>query len=114
MAIKPLAVLALSTAAVLAPVAPALASAISFPIHLHPRVHRVDDRVDLSLYNPSFNFREVKIDGHTYLVRAHRSIILKAPIGTAIYADSRTQTHRRGDVMLVVTPNLNKQQITLN
>lgn len=112
MANPSLAVLALSVSAALSPLASAMP--IGSPIHLHPRVHRTDDRVYLSLHNQSLSFREVKIDGHTYVLRAHESINIKAPVGTAVFADSRMSAYRRGDLILVVAPDLNGKSIDLN
>ena len=91
--------------------ASALASPLSTPVHLHPKMP--DTRINLSLYNKANGFRDVKIDGHSYTVPAHESLRVKAPAGTVIFADSRTPRFRRGDVMLQVTPQNDNQKIVI-
>lgn len=114
MAYKSFAVLVLSASAALAPVASAMASPIGNLLHLRPHLAPMDTRVYVSLYNQSLAFRDIKIDGHHYTVRAHEYINIKAPVGTTVYADSPTPMYRRGDVMLVVVPQLNNRHIKLD
>ena len=102
MILSSLAVLALS----------AVANPFTHIIHMHPK--QPDTRVTLTLRNDSMNFRDVKIDGQAYTVRAHGAIDIKAPIGTVVYADSQTLEHKRGDAILEVTPKLANQQVTLD
>ena len=97
--------------AVLAMSASALASPLSGPVHLHPKMP--DTRINLSLYNNAHSFRDVKIDGHMYTVPSHQLLLVKAPAGTVIFADSRTSRFRRGDIMLEVSPQNDNQKIVI-
>jgi hypothetical protein len=104
----------LSSLAVLALSASALANPFSNLVHLHPRPAQHDTRVSVVLYNKGISFRDVKIDGHIYTVTSHQMISVKAPVGTVVYADSKTPTYHRGDAIVEVTPKLNNQQINLD
>ena len=101
-----LAVLAMSASAAISP--------LSSLVHLHPHRAQTDDRISLTLYNKAFSFRDITVDGHTYTVEPQHELWIKAPAGTAVYAASRSPTHRRGDLLLEVTSKLNKQMIDLN
>jgi hypothetical protein len=101
-----LAVLAMSASAVINP--------FSNLVHMHPRPAQPDTRIRVTLYNNTLGFRDVKIDGHTYTVLEHHSLDIKAPVGTVVYAASRTSTHRRGDAILEVKPELDHQRVNLN
>ena len=91
------------------PAAPA-----SNPIHLHPHVSVQDDRVFFRLNNPTKSFRDVKIDGHTYTLASHQTLDIKAPVGTLIYSDSRSYSHKRGDLLLEVSTAQDKTLVRLD
>ena len=101
-----LAVLALSASAAVSP--------FSNLIHLHPHAASADTRVSVTLVNDSNAFRDVKVAGQVYTVLSHRAITIKAPIGTVVYAASKTLSYKRGDVMMEVNPKLDKQKIVIN
>ena len=101
-----LAVLALSASAAVS----------SFPhfVHLHPHTARVDDRVSLTLYNKSENFRDVQVNGKTYTLLSHNALLIKAPAGTIVFTKSTMPFHRAGDALLEVTPKLNNQRVEID
>jgi hypothetical protein len=100
-----LAVLALSASAAVSP--------LSKLVHLHPHSAQMDTRVSVTLHNDAPVFQDVKIDGHSYTVWAHQGLIVKAPAGTVVYADSSTGAHHRGDVLVTLTAQVNQQSIDL-
>ncbi len=105
-----LAVLAMSASAV----ASAAASPLPRMFHLHPRAKQVDDRVSLTLMNQSLMFRDLTVGGQTYTVNAKSRLSIKAPAGTLVYAGTTTLEHKRGDVVLEVSPKLNGQTVNIN
>ena len=103
-----------SSLAVLALSASAMANPLTNLVHMHPRHAQPDTRVSLTLYNNGISFRDVKIAGHTYTVESHKSISVKAPAGTVIYADSKMVNYKRGDAIVEVSPSTENQKIVLN
>ncbi len=102
-----------SSLAVLAMSASALVNPFSNLVHMHPRPAQADTRVSVALSNRSNYFQDVKIGEKTYTVGAHHMLTVKAPVGTVVYAESRTLNHRRGDAILEIKPDLNAQTVTL-
>ena len=102
----------LTSLALAAMVATAPASSLGNLIHLHPHT-LPDTRISLRLVNQAPSFRDVKVDGHAYTIPAGQALRIKAPVGTLVYADSRTPSFHRGDVMLEVTPTLADQNVNL-
>ena len=100
--------------AVLAMSASAVASPLSNLVHLHPHAKQDDGRVSVTLYNKALSFRDVTVAGQTYTVEPAHTLSIKAPVGTVVYAGSRTPLHRRGDLLLQVTPQLNKQMVNID
>jgi hypothetical protein len=82
--------------------------------HLHPKAKQVDDRVSLTLMNQSMMFRAVTLGGQTYTVNGRSTLRIKAPAGTLVYAGKNSPTHRRGDVVLEVSPKLNGKTVDIN
>ncbi len=80
-------------------------------IHLHPK--QTDSRISVTLCNQGNGFRDVRVDGHTYTINQHGTLTIKAPAGTVVYAASRTPLYKRGDIMLQVTPQIDKTRITV-
>jgi hypothetical protein len=97
-----LAILALAASALLP---------IPSPVHLHPQV---DTRVRVTLVNNSIGFRDVRVDGHVYTVQQHHSLVVTAPAGTVVYAVTPTVTLHRGDAIVEITPQLDKQKIGID
>jgi len=97
-----------------AAMAPATAHAAPFGwfAHLHPGGSRgADSRVSFIAYNKAPIFQDVKIDGHFYTVLPHQSLMIKAPAGTAIYAESAGAGHKRGDLLIAVTPQMQNKTV---
>ena len=84
-------------------VASANAQLLKAPIHLHPNA---DARVSVHVKNESLTFREVVIDGKTYEIGGHKQIVIKAPVGTVVYAGFGISNHAKGTVLLQVTPEV--------
>jgi hypothetical protein len=83
-------------------------------VHMHPRSAQPDNRISIVLSNTSVGFRDVKIGGQVYTVQAHRTMDVKAPAGTVIYAVSPELSYRRGDAIVELTPQLDHKTVTLN
>jgi hypothetical protein len=97
--------------------APATANAAQFKwlVHLHPgRSHAHDSRISFTAYNKGPIFQDVKIDGHFYTVRPNQSLFIKAPAGTPIYAESTGRGHKRGELILAVTPDMDGKTVPFN
>lgn len=100
-----LAVLALSASAVLSP--------LSNLIHLHVRSVRLDKRISLILHNTSPSFQDVAINGYSYTIPSHHELLVKAPVGTRIFAASSTGLHHRGELIAEVGTRQEAQAIEL-
>ena len=100
-----LAVLALSASAAVSP--------LSKLVHLHPRNTQPDTRVIVTLHNDSSIFQDIKIDGHTYTIRSHQGLVIKAPAGTKVFAESSTGGLHRGDLVVELDAQLDQKRITL-
>ncbi len=80
-------------------------------LHLHPKSKPADDRVQVMLINPTTQFRDVKVDGHTYTLVGGHTLTIKAPVGTVIYRNSSAPFHPKGEVLASLTPEMNHQHI---
>lgn len=101
-------------AGALAPIA-AQASPLGRLLHLHPGAAQSQDiRISVRLYNRGHLFQDVKVGDKVYTVMPHQSIRIKAPAGTAVYADSTGQGHRKGDLLFAVSAQVKDSTITLN
>ena len=94
-------------------VATAPATSLGTLVHLHPHTSS-DTRITLTLINQAHSFRDIKVDGHAYTIPSGQNLVVRAPIGTRIYADSRTPTLQRGDLMLEVDARLANQNIAIH
>ena len=103
-----------SSLAVLAMSASAAINPFSNLVHLHPRHAQPDTRISVVIRNESVGFRDVKIGGHIYTIQASRSISIKAPTGTIVYAASPAVGYHSGDAILEVNPKLENKTINLN
>ena len=99
----------------LAAASAAVASPLAGILHLH--VHPAsppDGRVAFTVFNKSESFRDLRIDGKVYTVLSHRSLTIKAPVGTLIYAGSTMPLHRKNSVVLEVNRQLDDKTIEIN
>ncbi len=69
------------------------------PIHLHPKAGQTDDRVTLVVKNEGNAFGEIVVDGKAYEVRGHQALVIKAPVGTIVYAGYGIAWHAKGSVL---------------
>jgi hypothetical protein len=86
--------------------ASALINPFTNVVHLHPRPAQTDNRVNVTLINKGYGFRDVKIGDRVYTVLESHTLSIKAPVGTVVYAASASLGHHRGDTILTVTPEL--------
>ena len=100
-----LAVIALSASAAINP--------FTNLVHMHPRPAQTDNRVSVTLYNKSTGFQDVKVGDQVYTVLATHTLSIKAPVGTVVYAASASLTHKPGEAILAVTPEMNHKTINL-
>ena len=103
-----------SSLAVLAMSASALINPFTNLVHLHPRPAQTDNRVQVTLINNSFGFRDVKVGDQVYTVLATHTLSIKAPAGTVVYAASTSLGHHRGDPLLTVTPEMKNHTVAIN
>jgi len=83
------------------------ASPLGRLLHLHPHAAEAHDaRITVLVYNKGQIFQDVKVDGRTYTVLPHRWLAIKAPVGTAVYADTPGIGHRKGDMLFGVTRDM--------
>ena len=82
-------------------------------VHLHPHSAMLDNRISLTLHNNAPMFQDVLIGGRSYTIQAHQGLVIKAPAGTVVYADSATGLHHRGDVLVEVSSAVENQTLTL-
>ena len=107
----------LAILAIAAAMAPATANAwpIGKVFHVHPATGQTQDaRISVKVYNQAYVFRDVKVDGHVYTVMPHHGLVITAPAGTQVYAASTGFSHRRGDLLLTVTPATKDQTVYIN
>ncbi|MDP9039731.1 MAG: hypothetical protein M3O02_10735 [Acidobacteriota bacterium] len=82
-------------------------------LHRHPADPN-DTRVSLVIYNKADMFRDVIIDGHVYTLLSHGSLTVKAPAGTAVYANSTGALHRKGDLLFSVDRAMQDRTIPIS
>ena len=88
----------------------AAASTVS-PVNAGQMRNQPDSRVTLTLANDSNSFMDVNIAGHVYEMGAHTRLIVKGPVGTSVFAASRTAEFKRGDLMTSLTAESNRQTV---
>ena len=93
------------------------AAAYAFPfgkaLHLHPKDSAPDGRVMIHVRNEASIFRDIKIDGRTYTILPHRSVLVTAPEGTQIFAASTGFSYHRGDLIATIAPVTENETIVL-
>ena len=82
-------------------------------LHLHPAAQQ-DGRIAVTLVNRGSSFRDIKVDGHTYELGTGRKMTIKAAPGTVVYRDSAAPFHKRGEVLVAMTPEISGTVITIN
>jgi hypothetical protein len=81
-------------------------------VHMHPLAK--DGRVELTVVNHANQFRDVKVEGRSYEIPFGHSITIKAPVGTVVYRNSYAPSHKRGEVLVSLTPELNKTTMNID
>jgi hypothetical protein len=103
-----------TTAAALTPVAAHAASFGNiFHLHPHPTVVTQDARVSFMIYNNTYAYQEFKVNGVTYVVPSHFNLLVKAPVGTEVYAASKIGDHARGSLLFSVSQQQDAQKIVV-
>ncbi len=83
-------------------------------LHMHPHaVTQTDPRVNLTLLNTSDSFREITIEGKTYIIPGHRVAEIKAPVGTLVIAGCGVPLHKKGSVLLEVSEKMNNSTVRM-
>jgi hypothetical protein len=100
-----------STIAALALAAAGATSPFSHFVHAHPAIK--DARVTIVLRNSSPVFQDIKIGEQVYTVGAQRTVLIKAPVGTVVYATGHTGSLHSGDKVVEITPGASKTSIVL-
>jgi hypothetical protein len=104
----------LSLAGALAPV-----NANAWPLgrlfHLHPHPAAASDtRITVHLVNKDEFIQQVKVDGHVYTMMAHGALTIYAAEGTEVYAKSAGFSHRAGDLLFAVKPQMRETTIAID
>ncbi len=82
-------------------------------VHTHKSANPTDRRITFNLRNESHFFHDVKIDGHSYTIQPNEGLVIKAPVGTIINANSRFGTFRPGDTLLIVNASLQSSRFEM-
>jgi hypothetical protein len=101
----------LTSIAALALSASASVSPVSHLMHKHPAL--IDTRVSVTLHNHASMFQDVQVAGRIYTIPAKQGIVVKAPVGTTIYAASSTGELHRGQVVMQLDATENQKVIEL-
>ena len=72
-----------------------------------------DQRVRFTLLNTGHTFADLRIGNQTYTVLANQDLVIKAPLGTVVYAASRFDNYHRGDAVLTVSASLQESRVDL-
>jgi hypothetical protein len=65
-----------------------------------------ETRVSVQVHNKSKQAQGLKVEGEVYTVPAHQTLTFKAPLGTAVYADSACKGHSKGDLLFSFTTEM--------
>jgi hypothetical protein len=91
------------------------AQPFSHLFHLHPGTHAAaDSRVTLHLYNDTFWFKKVMVDGKSYAVGAHGTLTILAPAGTPVMVYNNLATNRKTQVVTTISPEKDHANVVLN
>ncbi len=82
-------------------------------VHFHPHAIQPDTRITVTFRNDAPIFQDVKVAGRSYTIMSHQRLVVKAPAGTVIYADSNTGNHHRGDVLVEISAQVRNQNFDL-
>ncbi len=104
--------LVLAATAALTP-ASATAETPATASHLHMPASQ-DGRVSVNLYNNGITASDVLVDGKVYTLDAHHVLTIKAPVGTVVYAQKNVASHRQGDALLTMKPELQNRYQSIN
>ena len=66
------------------------------------------------LTNDGLMFKDVKVDGHVYTVLPNHMIVIKAPVGTPVYAESTGGLHKKGDLLFAISPEMQNKFVKTN
>ena len=75
---------------------------------------RGNDKVAVHLVNENDQAQTIKVDGHIYPVQAHASVDVKVPVGSVVYAAGKNATHKDGDKLMTITPEMKDQKVYFN
>ena len=65
-----------------------------------------EKRISVQVYNKGQTSQDLKVEGKVYTVPAHQTLTIKAPLGTAVYADSACKGHSKGDLLFSFTTEM--------
>ena len=65
-----------------------------------------ETRISVQVHNKSKQDQSLKVEGQVYTVPAHQTLTIKAPLGTAVYADSVCKGHVKGDQLFSFTKEM--------
>ena len=73
-----------------------------------------EKRISVQVYNKGQTSQDLKVEGKVYTVPAHQTLTIKAPLGTAVYADSTGTEYQKGDVLFTFMPAMKDATVKFN
>jgi len=70
--------------------------------------------ISVQVYNKGQASQDLKVEGKVYTVPSHQTITIKAPLGTAVYADSTGAAYQKGDVLFTFMPAMKDATVKIN
>jgi hypothetical protein len=95
-------------------IAPTAANAGSVANLMHPYFAARTANVQIKLYNKGVVSQDVKVNDKVYTVKPHASVTIKAAAGTQVYAATASASHQLGDMLFVITPQLDGGTVSFN
>jgi hypothetical protein len=97
-------------------IAPTAANAGSVGNLMHPyfAAKATNATVAIKLYNKGTTSQDVKVNDQVYTVGPHASVTIKAAAGTQVYAATASASHQLGDMLFVITPQLDGGTVSFN
>jgi hypothetical protein len=71
-------------------------------------------RITVQVYNHAALVQQVRVGDRVYTLMPYNRVTLKAPLGTAAVALSKSARHRKGDILFAFTPDRNNDTVILD
>jgi hypothetical protein len=82
-------------------------------LHLHPQADQAKvANIAVEFYNKGKVAQDVKVGETVYTVPPLKALTIKAPAGTAVYADTASEGHQKGDVLFTFVSALKGARVS--